>query len=252
MNPDTAAPPTFAEPPPAASWGWRKFLLIILIAFAAHLAFIFLFGAKKPAPQRAVKNVPVFQLADNASELVRLTDPTLFALPHAEDFPAGVTGETPAWAATEFRWTEPPPFLGLNPANLGGAFSAFMQTNRMEKSALKFKPEPQLASPAINLEPALPQNSSWSLAGGLAGRRVLNTISPTSPAVNDVIAPSRVQLLVSPDGNVVSAVLLESSGLDAADEQALGLARALRFAPAKQIAFGEIIFTWHTVPVPTP
>lgn len=252
MNPEAAETTSFTEPPPIESWGWRKFLLIIALAFAAHLAFVFLFGAKKPAPQRVVKNVPVFQLADRASELVRLTDPTLFALPHAEDFPDGIMAATPTVAVAEFRWTETPPFLGLSPASLGGAFNAFMQTNRLESSALKFKPEPQCAAPAINLEPALPQNSSWSLAGGLVGRRVLNAISPPSPVVNDVIAPSRVQLLVSPDGNVVSTVLLESSGQDTADQSALKLASSLRFAPAKQLAFGEILFNWHTVPVSAP
>jgi len=243
---------TVETPPPADSWGWKKFLLVILLASVAHLAFVFLLGAKKPAPRRAVKNVPVFQLADNASELVRLTDPTLFARPHAEDFPAGVTASAPAVPVQEFGWTEPPPFLGLNPAKLGGDFNAFMQTNRLATSALKLKPEPQFAAPAIDLEPALPQNSSWSLAGGLAGRRVLNTLSVPAPAVNDILAPSRVQLLVAPDGNVISTVLLESSGLDAADQSALALARTLRFAPAKPLVFGEITFTWHTVPVSAP
>jgi TonB family protein len=251
MNPETAEPPPFAEPP-AESWGWKKFFLIVLLAFAAHLAFVFLLGAKKTAPPRAVKNVPIFHLADNASELVRLTDPTLFALPHAEDFSAEVMAVTPAGITAEFRWTEAPPFLGLNPASLGGDFSAFMQTNRVAASALKLKPEPQLAVPASNIEPILPQNSAWSLAGGLAARRVLNNISVPPQAVNDVLAPSRVQLLVAPDGNVVSAVLLESSGLDATDQSALTLARTLRFAPANQVAFGEILFTWHTVPVTAP
>ncbi len=252
MNPEAAETTSFTEPPPVESWGWRKFLLVIVIAFAAHLAFVFLLGAKKATPTRAVKNVPVFHLADNSSELVRLTDPTLFALPHAEDFPGNVMMATPAVAAPEFRWTETPPFLGLSPASLGGAFNAFMQTNRVEMSPLKFKPEPQFAAPAINLEPALPQNSSWSLAGGLAGRRVLNNLSVPSPAVNDVIAPSRVQLLVAPDGNVVSTVLLETSGLDAADQSALTLARSLRFVSADKLVFGEILFTWHTVPVNAP
>ncbi len=70
--------------------------------------------------------------------------------------------------------------------------------------------------------------------------------------MDDVIPPSRVQLLVDQNGNIDSAVLLESSGDDAADQQALGLARALRFAPADKPMFGEIIFNWHTVPASAP
>ena len=252
MNPGTAEPQPFADAPPAEGWGWKKFLLIVLLAFAAHLASVWLLGAKKTIPPRAVKNVPVFHLADNTSELVRLTDPTLFALPHAEDFPAAFRNGTPAVPTPDFRRAETPAFLAPDAGDLGAAFSAFMQTNRTEKTALKFKPEPQFSSPMVSVETVLPQTSTWQLAGELAGRRVLNALAPPTPAVNDVIAPSRVQLLVAPDGTVVSAVPLESSGFDDADQQALALARTLRFAPAKKLAFGEIIFTWHTVPANAP
>jgi hypothetical protein len=75
--------------------------------------------------------------------------------------------------------------------------------------------------------------------------------------VNDVIAPSRVQLLINRDGTVASAVLLETTGYAAADhcapadQQALDLARTLRFAPADRLMFGEIDFDWHTVPLTT-
>jgi hypothetical protein len=36
---------------------------------------------------------------------------------------------------------------------------------------------------------------------------------------------------------------------DKADQRALQLARDLRFAPASRLMFGEITFTWHTVPM---
>ena len=66
---------------------------------------------------------------------------------------------------------------------------------------------------------------------------------------NDVLPPGRVQALVDAAGNVVSAVLLEPSGLELADTNALAIARNARFAPAAQLTFGEIIFNWHTIPV---
>lgn len=251
MNPGTAEPQPIASSLPAPGWGWKKFLLVVALAFAVHFGLIYLLGEKKIISQRTVKNVPVFRLAA-PDELVRLTDPTLFALPHAEDFSPAFWSQPPAVKAPEFRWTEPPLYLALATENLGAAFDAFMQNYQPEKLALNFKPEPQLSSPGINVESALPQNSSWQLAGELAGRRILNSLSPPTQTVNDVIAPSRAQLLVAPDGNVLSAVLLESSGLDAADQQALTLARSLQFAPAKKLMFGEIIFNWHTVPVSTP
>ena len=76
---------------------------------------------------------------------------------------------------------------------------------------------------------------------------------------NDVIAPSKVQLLVNEAGNVISAVLLPpDSGYiaadqyDRADQRALELARAARFAPSSRLTIGRMIFNWHTVPPPAP
>jgi hypothetical protein len=252
MNPGTAEPPPFAPSPPAAGWSWQKIILLILLAGAAHLALLHLLGTSKNPSVRNVKNVPVFQLADSTSEFVRLTDPTLFAAPHPEDFLPEYWNRPPAVAAPEFHWAEAPPFLALSAANLGAAFNAFLQTNRSQTITLNFKPEPPWSAPGMIVESALPQSSAWQLAGELAGRRIVHSFSPPPQTVNDVIAPSRAQLLVAPDGTVLSTVLLESSGLEVADQQALALARALQFAPAKKLMFGEIVFNWHTVSMTAP
>jgi hypothetical protein len=216
-----------------------------------------LLGEKKMPPPRAVAGVPVFHLADPAGELARLTDPTLFALPHAADFTPGVWARPPAVTPPASGYDAPPAFLPINPADLGVAFSAFMRTNRFAGPPTSFKPEPQLSAPAAAIESALPQSSSWRLAGNLAGRKILNTISAPTVAWNDVPAPSRVQLLVDKDGFVASAVLVESGDYAAdhcppADQTALELARTLRFMPAEKLMFGEIIFNWRTVPANAP
>jgi hypothetical protein len=168
MNAEPAAPHSFPELPPAESWGWKKICLVILLAFAAHLAVVFLLGEKKMPPPRAVAGVPVFHLADPAGELARLTDPTLFALPHAADFTPGVWARPPAVTPPASGYDAPPAFLPINPADLGVAFSAFMRTNRFAGPPTSFKPEPQLSAPAAAIESALPQSSSWRLAGILA------------------------------------------------------------------------------------
>jgi hypothetical protein len=237
--------------PPATGWSWKKILFLTLFALATHLAFVFLLGAKKTAAPRAPTNVPVFHLADNASELIRLTDPTLFVLPHTEDFaPAGWS--LPPLTTHSFGYTEPPSFLALNPENLGVAFQKFMQTNRFALAKLNFKPEPQLTLPPPAIEAVLPATSTWQLTGEIAGRKCLNPPTLTAETLNDVLAPSRVQLLVDQAGRVLSTVLLETSGYDAADQKALALARTLQFVPAEKLTFGEMIFYWHTVPISTP
>ncbi len=113
MNFPAADPQPFAAGRPTTGWSWKKTICLILLAFAAHVAFIFLLGAKKTAPPRAATNVPLLRLADNSSELVRLTDPTLFALPHAEDFGASAWPNPPAITDAAFSYTEPPSFLPL-------------------------------------------------------------------------------------------------------------------------------------------
>ena len=254
MNVSDAAPHPFPELPPAESCGWKKLGFLIALAFAAHLAFIFLLGAKKTAPPRTVANVPVFHLADSSGELVRLTDPTLFALPHAEDAArAGLRRPSDAGRlANPFRFNEAPVLLPIDPANLGTMFAAFMQTNRFAGTPPSFKPEPQLPPATTPVESALPQNSAWRLAGGLAARKPVHAMAPPILAWNDVLSPTKVQLLVDKDGNVLSAVLLETGGDDEADQSALTLARTLRFVPAARPVFGEMIFNWHTVPAPSP
>jgi len=66
-------------------------------------------------------------------------------------------------------------------------------------------------------------------------------------------------VLVDAGGYVVSAVLLGSCGLSAADLQAVELARAARFEPLPDgdrerlahplanLARGKMIFQWHTI-----
>jgi hypothetical protein len=236
----------------ASNWSRKKILWLILFAFGAHLAFIFLLGARKTAAPRPIINVPVLHLADNSDELIRLTDPTLFALPHAEDFTAAIWTKPFPVEPPSFRYTEPPPFLPPTAARLGAAFKTFMQTNRFAQRQIAFKPEPQLVIPTTPIVSVLPQKSTWQLGGELARRKIVHAISAPTLTLNDVLSPSRVQLLVDSSGNVISAVMLETSGDITADNTALTLARALQFAPSNKIQFGEINFHWHTVPVATP
>ena len=108
------------------------------------------------------------------------------------------------------------------------------------------------------VSPALPQRTTLEIAGALAARKLLS--APALPALplNDIIAPSTVQVLVDKSGNVFSAVLLPlENSIEAAgrgglgDTNAVAIARSLRFAPATQPALGEIIFRWQTTPLTT-
>jgi hypothetical protein len=251
MNAAPAEPITPAEPP-LRNWSRQRLIFSIALVFAVQVALIFVLETKKPIIPRPVNQAPHLQLADDASELIALGDPTLFARPNAHDFVSAFWQQMPPIQQPDFNWTEAPRYLPPAPEKLGAAFLQFMQTNRPPETPLDFKLEPKLSEPVIPFAEAMPQATTMQITGDLAQRRRLNQIElPTLPW-NDVIAPSKVQAWVDTAGNVASTVLLESSTLDAADQRALQLAGSLRFAPAPRLMFGEITFTWHTVPTNAP
>jgi hypothetical protein len=249
------APPGW-EPQGKGPWTRGRWLTIIALVFAAHVALLFVFGGRKQIVPRAVTNVPTLKLADNSSEWLALNDPTLFALPHPRDFATASQVQTPVLKQPSFRWTEPPGELTLSAQDLGMVFNEFMQTNHFAGFELQLKPPLKLSAPGLPIEPALAQNSTLRVEGELAQRQLSSPINLTNWPYANVIAPSKVQVLVDAAGNVVSTVLLPpDSGFttadqyEKADQRALELARAARFAPSSRLTVGRMIFNWHTVPM---
>ena len=248
MNETPAFSSALATETPREGWTRNRFLFLVTLLLAAHVALIFIFGTKKQIAPRAVVNVPRWQLADRDSEFIALGDPTLFARPNAHDVVTEFWRRTPSAAPPDFNWTEPPRYLAPAAENFGAAFRAFMRANQPAEFQLRLQPEPKITAPVALPADELPAATTMQVTGDLANRQRLNQIAlPAIPSA-EIIAPSRVQALVDADGNVASAVLLESSALPAADQRALQLVRELRFAPAPQLMFGEIIFNWRTVP----
>jgi len=261
MNAASAGPhPTGlagTKPQGGGPWTRSRWLTAIALVFAAHVALLFVFGGRKQIVARAVKNVPTLKLADNSSEWLALNDPTLFALPHQKDFASAIWLQTAALKQPSFRWTEPPRWLPLSADELGLAFNQFMQTNHFAGFELQLKPSLKLSAPGLPIEPVLAQNSTLRVEGKLAQRQLPSQINLTNWPYADVIAPSKVQVLVDAAGNVVSTVLLPpdrgftaADQYDQADQRALELARAARFTPSSHLTVGRMIFNWHTVPPP--
>ena len=263
-----AARPAAPVPPGKAGWSLNRWFALIALVFAAHIGLLFAFGARQPVVPRPATGVPRLKLAGNtegmlalndpALELLALNDPTLFALPHPGDFVTATWLSAPVVNPPSFYWTEPTNWLSLSADELLTVFNGFMQTNRVAGVALQLKPPVQLGTPLPSIEPAFAPNSTMRIEGDLAQRQLLTPMVdlPSWPYA-DVIAPSRVQALVDEAGDVVSAVLLPSdnnlealSHYDAADQRALELARAARFAPGPRLTLGRMIFTWRTVPLP--
>ena len=237
--------------PPGEGWTRRKFVLVLGFVLAFHLALIFLFGTKKQIVPRPVANVPHLQLVNAANEFIALGDPTLFARPNLHDLATTFWRRMPPVAQPDFNWPAPPGYLPPVNASFGAAFHDFMQHNLPPEFALDFKPEPKAGLPDVASVDSAPR-TTMRISGELARRPLLNPAALVPPPLprNDVIPPSTVQLLVDTAGNVASAVVAKpNAGHDYdADQLALQLVRNLRFGPAPHLMFGEITFTWHTVP----
>jgi hypothetical protein len=246
-----------AKPPGEGARMRRRWLTLIVLFFAAQVAFLFVFGARKPIAARPVSNVPILNLAASSSEWLTLNDPTLFAQPHPKDFAAAIRLQTGVPEQPPFQWTEAPQWLSLSNDVLGVAFDQFMHTNRFADFQLQLKPPASLSAPALPKETALAQSSALRVEGELARRLLSPPPALTNWPYANVIAPSKVQVLVDTAGNVFSAVLLPpdtgytaADQYDQADQHALELARAMRFTPSPLPTLGRMIFNWHTLPPP--
>jgi len=238
----------FASP---QNWSRRRWLWLVAFALAVHVALVFVFSSRHDAVPRPVVNVPQFHLAEAGNELIALTDPTLFVLPRLEDFASVNYLRPDIGPPPPFRWTEEPPqFLTLDqlPAGLD---AELRQASAAPKSSLSLKPEPLANLLPVRYAPPLPVATTVQVSGDLASRLPAPIAAP-SLNYNDVLRPSRVQVLVDEQGRVVSAVLLAPSGWPDADARALALARAARFTPATSVALGHVTFNWHTVPATPP
>lgn len=245
--PEPRPPAAAPEPKRERRWSWRDWTLFVLFVFAVHVGLIFIFGDYRLPKTRELKNVPRFQLAANAGDWMALDDPTLFVLPHARDFN---WLRMPDIRPSAFRWTEAPLWLSLPPDRLGAVFSRFMQTNSLDGFALDFKPAPKLIGPVVSSAPEFAGASSMRLDDVLAQRKLPGPMPLPDLPYNDVVKPATVQVVVNVDGNVVSAVLLESSLYKDSDQRSLETARTMRFKPSRHLTVGQVVFHWRTVPLP--
>lgn len=243
------------------AWSRPRWWGVVLSLFALQVGLLWWFGARGPVPRRLVSPAPRLQLVSPAAgELLALNDPTLFVHGHPQSF-AGVDWmPLPAPRYEPPSWAEPPRWLNLDVQQLGADFRRFVQTNQPFAFSFSGKPEPALAVPQLgDPVPATAHPSTVYVEGPLAARRWLNPPALHGWEHSELLTNSLVQVLVNGNGNVVSQVLLGTSGLPQADYEALELARLAQFepmAPAGEretsiasMELGVLIFEWQTLPL---
>ena len=240
-----------------------KLWLAIAVVFAAQVALTFWLGNPPPVKHFQPSAVPMVNVADDRSrDLLAINDPTLFILPHRDNF----SGD--AWLKMEPRkfsptnWTEPARPLELAKEQLGAAFVAFMQTNRPPP----FQPriESSFDTAEAGAAPLAPISvpSRMFVEGDLAKLRLLTPLHLPPQTNSDLLTNTVIRMVVDAQGYPFSSVIWERSGKDDADAMALTNfsrevrfsppeAEALRTIPTNKMISGKLVFEWQTVP-PAP
>jgi hypothetical protein len=230
--------------------------------FLLHAFAIFRFGERhnfEPPPREPSGFLFVAGESSVQTQLLALTayrDPTLFALPHPHGFSGG------AWRLFEpevpklTNWSAPPEWLMLPAGQIGLALNDYLATNRPSA-------EPLLAAlrmtkrsdPRIPSEPVL-TNTIVRVEGPLAARTLIK-VPPLPKAIHaDALkAPTIITISVNGDGVVETTSVASSSGLKAADDQGVKVARLFAFQalPVRNVrereraapTSGQLIFTWQ-------
>ena len=247
------------------TWTWQRLVTVAVLAAAVQASLIYWASDRTPFHPRTASTRPAVQLAAlTRSELLTLTDPTIFSRAHPNGFsgPAWLTIRAPEFRAPET--TDTPTWLALAPAQLGGSFRDYVRTNPPAAFSVASRPQPALTQPGAVPALTMATNSVEQVEGALAVRKLINFPPLPSQTNADVLLPSEVQLLVDARGNPISAVLLKSSGYKPADQLAVTRARDAQFSPDRDaltrsandpnagVVSGRMIFRWHTLPAPSP
>ena len=240
-------------------WTRRRWLTTMAVLLAAHFGVVLYFGERSHRLPRALRSKTSMYLsvdpwsARQLSEFPMAGDPALFALPSLNGF----SGK--AWLT--FRemdyplnnWTSPPAYLTLDVSRLATP-SAADESNSLYSIPVAGRPLPDLVNAQLSVPPPpIATGSELFIEGDVVKRRLLEQVDVPSWAYADVLTNTLVQVLVDAEGQILSARLLVSSGLKAADDYALKRAATARFEPVANAGpsscmFGRLVFHWHTTP----
>ncbi len=255
--------------PEGLPWSRRRWSLFVLAVLALHLGALWMVSARtgEVCPRTAAGAIARWQTspasAQKLLDALEVSDPTLFAMVNTRGFSgaAWLQPSPPAYRASE--WTDTPRSLTQPTQALGGAFQRYATNDR----APLFEParKPAAPVPVLTLrQPVLRERSRLLLEGPVANRALVQSPPLRSWPSPEVLADTRVQVLVNADGLIFSPRLLSPGGVQdplqrVVDQHAIELTRALRFAatpvrepvspaPPEQ---GILIFQWHTTEPPS-
>jgi TonB family protein len=228
-------------------------LAVLAIIVGAQAGAILWLSDRSQLPTVEPAPTTLLRLA-NETPPTLVPDPTLLALPSGAGFAGAAWQQAYHPRYTAQPWDDPPRWLAARQAPLG---RSLLETRRPEigRGLTAEKPVPELVRRQVS-PVRLPERSLVRVEGDLARREWLTALSAPAVTHSNILTETVVHLTVHPAGQVHSAIVLKSSGLRSADQQALDLARAARFAPmpessdpetASAWTWGRLIIHWRTV-----
>ncbi len=233
-----------------------RWLVFVLLVFGLQVSFILLLSDEKTISPR--KSIPGLRLgfAIGGRDILELSDPTVFALPHRRGF----SGE--AWLRNApppehwFEWSDEPRWLELATDNLGRIGPQNVEPGQFDLVELMSGRAPRPTVSSFSPPNLFRQRSELTLQGDLASRPLLAKVPLADWPWVENFTNTIVRLRVDSDGIVTSALLLVSSHSREADQFALAAARSAEFAPlsaapsdkSPRTMTGEMVFLWHALP----
>lgn len=240
-----------------------KMWFAIVAVFAAQVGLTFWLGTPPPVKHFQPPVLPVIHMADSRSQdLLAINDPTLFVLPHRDNFSGDAWLKMVPRKFSPTNWTEPARPLELPREQLGSAFVAFMQTNRPPRFQPRIESGLDTAEAAAPPLPPISVPSRMFVEGDLTKLRLLTPLHLPPQTNSDLLTNTVIRMVVDAQGYPYSSVIWAKSGNDDVDALALtNFARRVRFSPPEAEALGiiptnkmvsgKLIFEWLTVP-PAP
>jgi hypothetical protein len=238
-----------------ASWRPRRWLLLVTLALAAHLALVSWLSPPNAASLPLARSqTGVRVISHSKKQAVSASergDPTLFALVHSRGFSRTAWLTIPRFQYQVTNQVPPLHWLALPTEELADDFAEFVQTNLVTEDLISSIPTPALSSPTLPT-PVVTSDSMVRVESGLSGRTLVAPGAlPRQP--DPILTNTVVRVLVDPAGLTLSAALLSGSGAAKADQDALNFAKSARF-PLRQgevnpggFAFGTLVFRWSGV-----
>ncbi len=227
-----------------------RWFLIALGITALQAGVVLLLSNHSPGSTIQHDAVPRVEVA--AWDLTHvLPDPLLLALPTPRGF-AGIgwrSASDPRYIAQD--WTEGIPWLCQSETGLARTFLA-APTVGIGRGVTVDKPLPQLTQNGLP-GMVLAQQTVLRIEGDGSDWELAAPLTLPSLTHSNVLSETVVQAIADASGQVFSAIVLKSSGLKTADQQALALARTAQFRITRvdsnelEWAWAHLIFEWRTL-----